>query len=54
MEVADFDTTARRTIAAGGKSASAKFAVPGVCWQGYFLDPGGNTSGMCQPDSNAK
>jgi len=27
--------------------------VPGVCWQGYFLDTEGNTFGVFQPDSSA-
>jgi len=31
-----------------------KFAVPGTCWQGYFVDPQGNTFGIFQPDPNAK
>jgi hypothetical protein len=33
--------------------ALAKFAVPGVCWQGDFLDTEGNTFGIFQPDANA-
>jgi predicted enzyme related to lactoylglutathione lyase len=27
--------------------------VPGVCWQGYFLDTEGNTFGIFQPDQSA-
>jgi uncharacterized protein len=34
--------------------AMEKFAVPGVCWQGYFIDPDGNTFGLFQPDPQAK
>lgn len=54
MEVADFDETARNIARLGGKVALPKFAVPGVCWQGYFLDPEGNTFGIFQPDRAAK
>lgn len=54
MEVADFDTTTTRVVSAGGRVALPKFAVPGVCWQGYFLDTEGNTFGIFQPDPNAK
>lgn len=54
MEVADFDATAARILGAGGRTALPKFAVPGVCWQGYFLDTEGNTFGIFQPDSTAR
>jgi uncharacterized protein len=54
MEVAEFDATAKRIDDAGGQVALPKFAIPGVCWQGYFLDPEGNTFGIFQPDANAK
>jgi uncharacterized protein len=54
MEVADFDGTAKKIALLGGRVALPKFAVPGVCWQGYFLDTEGNTFGIFQPDSNAR
>ena len=54
MEVASFDTTAHKILSAGGRVALPKFAVPGVCWQGYFLDTEGNTFGIFQPDAAAK
>ncbi len=54
MEVADFDATGTAIIAAGGVVALPKSAVPGVCWQGYFLDPEGNTFGIFQADPNAR
>jgi uncharacterized protein len=54
MEVADFDATAAKILSRGGRVALPKFAVPGVCWQGYFLDTEGNTFGIFQPDPNAK
>jgi uncharacterized protein len=54
IEVRDFDATARQAEALGAQVALPKFAVPGVCWQGYFLDPEGNTFGVFQPDPNAR
>ena len=54
IEVSDFDATARKITGRGGAVALPKFAVPGVCWQGYFVDPEGNTFGIFQPDPNAK
>jgi predicted enzyme related to lactoylglutathione lyase len=54
MEVVNFDATAAKVIAAGGRIALPKFAVPGVCWQGYFLDMEGNTFGIFQPDVTAR
>jgi predicted enzyme related to lactoylglutathione lyase len=53
MEVIDFDAVAAAIAKGGGQVALPKFAVPGVCWQGYFLDPSGNTFGLFQPDPNA-
>ena len=54
MEVEDFDSVAAAIMKRGGQVALEKFAVPGVCWQGYFIDPDGNTFGVFQPDSKAK
>jgi predicted enzyme related to lactoylglutathione lyase len=54
MEVSDFDATAQKMIGLGGKIALPKFAVPGVCWQGYFIDTEGNTFGLFQADPAAK
>ena len=54
MEVVNFDATAAKVLSAGGRIAMPKFAVPGVCWQGYFIDAEGNTFGMFQPDPAAK
>ena len=50
----DFDTTAQKILSLGGQVALPKFAVAGICWQGYFLDPEGNTFGLFQPDPEAK
>jgi len=54
MEVSDFDKVADKIARLGGIVALPKFPVPGVCWQGYFVDPEGNTFGIFQPDSTAK
>ena len=54
MEVDNFDSVAQKVLAQGGQVALPKFAVPGVCWQGYFLDPEGNTFGRFQPDPQAR
>jgi predicted enzyme related to lactoylglutathione lyase len=53
VEVGNFDETAGRILSSGGVVALPKFAVPGVCWQGYFLDTEGNTLGIFQPDKDA-
>jgi predicted enzyme related to lactoylglutathione lyase len=54
MEVADFDKTANQIETLGGVVALAKFAVPGTCWQGYFVDPEGNTFGIFEVDEQAR
>ena len=54
MQVKDFDAMATTILKHGGQVALGKFAVRGVCWQGYFLDPQGNTFGIFQVDENAK
>lgn len=37
MEVASFDATAAKILSTGGQIALLKFAMPGVCWLGYFI-----------------
>jgi predicted enzyme related to lactoylglutathione lyase len=54
MEVLSFDTTAAKILSAGGQIAMSKFAVPGVCWQGYFIDTDGNTFGIFEANSKAR
>jgi len=54
FEVEDFDTTALKIEQNGGTVALAKFAVPGKCWQGYFLDTEGNTFGLFEVDEEAR
>lgn len=50
----DFDAAAARILAAGGTVAMPKMALPGMAWQGYFLDTEGNVFGVHQPDPEAK
>lgn len=52
MEIEDFDTTAEKILKHGGTIALEKFRVPGKCWQGYFIDPEGNTFGIFQVDTS--
>jgi predicted enzyme related to lactoylglutathione lyase len=54
IEVENFDETAKKILKQGGQVALPKFPVPGVCWQGYFIDKEGNTFGIFQPDEKAK
>lgn len=53
MEVSDFDASAEKILKNGGQVALEKFAVVGKCWQGYFIDPQGNTFGVFQVDEKA-
>ena len=54
IEVENVDSTAKTIEQLGGSVALPKFAVPDTCWQGYFVDPEGNTFGIFQVDPNAK
>jgi len=54
IQVKDFDATAKKLLKAGAQVAMAKFAVPGRCWQGYFIDPDNNVFGIFQADKRAK
>ena len=54
IEIEDFDATLKIILNLGGKVALPKFAVPGKCWQGYFIDTEGNTFGVFQVDEKAK
>ncbi len=54
MQVSNFDETAKKIMDQGGQVAMEKFAVPGKCWQGYFLDLDHNVFGIFQVDELAK
>ena len=54
VQVENFDQIASKILECKGQVALEKFAVPGRCWQGYFLDQEGNTFGIFQVDESAK
>jgi len=54
IQVESFDKTAEVILANGGQIALPKFAIPGRCWQGYFIDLDHNTFGIFQVDEQAK
>lgn len=51
--VEDYDATEAKILAGGGQVALPKYALPGMAWQGYYLDTEGNTFGLHQPDPDA-
>jgi uncharacterized protein len=54
VQTDNFDDVAEKITKAGGKVAMEKFAMPGMAWQGYFMDTEGNTFGLHQIDLDAK
>jgi uncharacterized protein len=54
VEVESFDNTQEVILSRGGTVALPKFAIPGRCWQGYFLDTDNNIFGIFQVDPDAK
>jgi len=54
VQVDSFDKTSELILKNGGEVALPKFAIPGRCWQGYFLDQDHNTFGIFEADENAK
>jgi uncharacterized protein len=54
MQVESYDVTADAIHRGGGIDALPKFAIPGKCWQGYFIDTEGNTFGVFEADPNAR
>lgn len=54
IQVEDFNQTAKLILQKSGQIALPKFAIPGRCWQGYFMDPDHNTFGIFQVDEQAK
>ena len=53
VQVERFDAVTQLILDNGGQVAMAKFAVPGRCWQGYFLDTDNNVFGIFEVDGNA-
>jgi uncharacterized protein len=54
IQVENFDETSKKILEKGGQVAMPKFAVPGRCWQGYFLDIDNNIFGIFQIDEQAQ
>ncbi|MED3575559.1 VOC family protein [Cytobacillus praedii] len=54
MGVEDYNATEAKIISGGGTVALPKHALPGMAWQGYYMDTEGNVFGIHQPDENAK
>ena len=52
--VDDYSETEQRILDAGGQVAVPKTALPGMAWQGYYLDTEGNTFGIHQSDPEAR
>ena|SRR6478609_1785725 len=53
IQVTSFDKTSDLILKKGGQVAMPKFAVPGRCWQGYFIDQDNNTFGIFEVDEKA-
>ncbi len=53
IAVDDYEKYAEKILSAGGRVAMPKFAIPGMAWQGYFIDTEGNTFGLHQADVKA-
>lgn len=49
----DYDSLHAAILEAGGQVALPKAALPGMAWQGYYLDTEGNVFGLHQPDPDA-
>lgn len=54
MGVEDYDSTEAKILSNGGKVAMPKYALPGMAWQGYYMDTEGNVFGIHQTDESAK
>jgi len=54
IQVEYYDQTHQRIIENGGQVALPKFAIPGRCWQGYYIDLDNNTFGIFEVDDKAR
>ena len=54
VQVENFDKTNELILQNGGQIALPKFAIPGKCWQGYFVDPDNNMFGIFEVDQDAR
>jgi len=53
ISVTDYDAAEQAILAHGGRAVGPKQALPGMAWQGYYLDPEGNVFGLHQLDPDA-
>ena len=53
IQVDNFDKMSDLILKLGGQIALPKFAIPGRCWQGYFIDLDNNTFGIFEVDDKA-
>ncbi len=54
IQVSSFDKISALILKHGGTVALPKFAIPGRCWQGYFIDQDNNVFGIFEVDAKAK
>lgn len=54
IQVENFDRMQERILQNGGQVTLPKFAIPGRCWQGYFMDADSNVFGIFEVNENAK
>jgi len=54
LGVEDYDAIEAAILEKGGKVALPKYALPGMAWQGYYIDTEGNIFGIHQTDENAQ
>jgi predicted enzyme related to lactoylglutathione lyase len=54
VQVKNFEVTQGLILSKGGMIAMPKFAIPGRCWQGYFVDRDQNVFGIFEVDDYAK
>jgi len=54
IQVENYDAIHERILANGGEVALPKFAIPGRCWQGYYVDGDNNTFGIFEVNEAAK
>jgi predicted enzyme related to lactoylglutathione lyase len=52
--VDNFDKTSELILKNGGQVAMPKFAIPGRCYQGYFIDQDNNVFGIFEVNENAR
>jgi len=54
VQVENYDATHQLILEQGGQVALPKFAIPGRCWQGYYIDSDNNTFGIFSVDDSAQ